>query len=452
MAAGDGHSGIMGSRFDLIRGKYQRAERRQVQAYRVGMAMHRLRVGMNLACVTDAATAILHCVGVYALAIAPWLRHPYPIVLARDWGEVADDHRDFVRIPAAPQIGYDAFCRVRYVDPVESLGIAIQTVQGRRAAVEMIEIAHQTPNPLVQRFAQQLPVEPDIVVPLALLSELAAHEQQLLAGVGPHESEIGSQISETLPAIARHLADQRTLAMHHLVVAERQDEILVKGVEQPEAQVVVVVFAVDRIQRHIPQRVVHPPHVPFEAKAEPADISRARHHRPGGRLLGHRGRPRLPEHQLVHSAQKRDCIEVLAPAERVRDPLPRVAAVVEVEHRGDRIDPDAVDVEFAQPDRARSTTENSRPRGGRNYRSVCSSRGGNPAAGRRARKVPYHQSGRAHAGRSGNAREPNPKAIPAQRRGTHRQRHGNRPAYHNGWSARRVRSAGIPKSRRTDTR
>src|SRR5438067_1816045 len=199
------------------------------------MAMHWIWVGMNFARVADAAAAILHCVGVYALAITAGLRHTYRLVLARNRGEVANDNGDFVRIPAPPQIGYDAFRSVRHVDPVESFGLAIQTVQCWRAAVEMIEIAHQTPNALVQRFAEQLPVEPDIVVPLALLAELAAHE-----------------------------------------------------------------------------------------------------------------------HQLVHSAQKRDRVEVLAPAERVRDPLPRVAAVVEVKHRGDRIDPDAVDVEFAQPvERAR---------------------------------------------------------------------------------------------------
>src|ERR1700719_4501349 len=192
--------------------------------------MHRMRVGMHLSRIADAATAIFHRVGVDALAIAPWQWHPYPIVLARNWGEVADGDRDFVRIPAAPQIGYDAFCRVRHVDPVESFGLAIQTVQRRRAAVEMIEIAHQTPDPLVQRFAEQLPVEPDIVVPLALLSELAAHEQELLTGMAPHESEIGSQIGEALPAVARHLADQRALAVDHLVMAEREGEILVKGV------------------------------------------------------------------------------------------------------------------------------------------------------------------------------------------------------------------------------
>jgi 1,4-alpha-glucan branching enzyme len=38
-----------------------------------------------------------------------------------------------------------------------------------------------------------------------------------------------------------HLADQRALPVHHLVVGQRQDEVLREGVEQPEGQVVVVV-------------------------------------------------------------------------------------------------------------------------------------------------------------------------------------------------------------------
>ena len=58
------------------------------------------------------------------------------------------------------------------------------------------------------------------MIPLALLAELAAHEQKLLAGMSPHEAEIGAQVGEVLPAVARHLADQRALAVHHLVMAE----------------------------------------------------------------------------------------------------------------------------------------------------------------------------------------------------------------------------------------
>jgi len=138
--------------------------------------------------------------------------------------------------------------------------------------------------------------------------------------------------------------------VHDFVMRQRQDEIFVERVEQPEGHVVVMVFAVDRVHRHVAQRVVHPPHVPFEPEAEPADIDRPRHHRPGGRFLG-RGRRagRFPEHQLVHPPQKGDRVEVLAAAEHVGDPFPRIAAVIEIQHRGDRIDPDPVDMILAHP-------------------------------------------------------------------------------------------------------
>src|SRR5271165_6756546 len=99
----------------------------------------------------------------------------------------------------------------------------------------MVEIARQAPDPFVQGFAEELPVETDIVIPLALLGELTAHEEKLFAGMGPHKSEIGAKIREALPTVARHLTDQRSLAVHDLVVAERKDKVLVKCIKQPEA-------------------------------------------------------------------------------------------------------------------------------------------------------------------------------------------------------------------------
>ncbi len=75
--------------------------------------------------------------------------------------------------------------------------------------------------------------------------------------------------------------------MHHLVMGERQDEILAEGIEQAEGHVVVVMSAVDRIARHILQRVVHEAHVPFEAEAQPAVMDRAGDAGPGGRFLRH---------------------------------------------------------------------------------------------------------------------------------------------------------------------
>jgi len=57
---------------------------------------------------------------------------------------------------------------------------------------------------------------------------------------------------------------------------------------------------------------------------------------------------------LVEAAQERDRLEVLPAAMLVRNPLPLLARVVEIEHRRDRIDAQSVGVVLAEPvERAR---------------------------------------------------------------------------------------------------
>ena len=113
----------------------------------------------------------------------------------------------------------------------------------------------------------------------------------------------------------------------------------------------VVVAAVDRVLLEVAERVVHPAHVPLEAEAQAAQVRRPRHARPRGRLLGGRDDPGLAAvHDLVELLEERDRVQVLAPAELVGDPLALAPRVVEVEHRGHGVDPDAVDVVLAQPE------------------------------------------------------------------------------------------------------
>src|SRR5262245_30887539 len=119
--------------------------------------------------------------------------------------------------------------------------------------------------------------------PFVLLRELAAHEQQLLAGMPEHEAVIGAQIGEALPNIARHAAEQRALAVHDLVMGERQNEILEEGVMQAEKDLTVMMRAVDGVLADVFQRVMHPSHVPLVAEAQPTPIDGTRYHRPGGR-------------------------------------------------------------------------------------------------------------------------------------------------------------------------
>ena len=188
------------------------------------------------------------------------------------------------------------------------------------------------------------------MVPLVPGREFAAHEQQLLAGLGPLHGVQQAQVGEPLPVVARHLVEQRPLAVHDLVVAERQHEVLARRVHRPERDLAVVPLAMDRVAFDVRERVVHPPHVPLAAEAEPADVGRPAHHRPRGRLLGdRRDVGELAVHGLVELAQEHDRVEVLAAAELVGDPLAFVARVVEVEHRGDGVDPQPVDVVAVEP-------------------------------------------------------------------------------------------------------
>ncbi len=85
-------------------------------------------------------------------------------------------------------------------------------------------------------------------------------------------------------------------------------------------------------------------------KPRPAQVRRPRHAGPRRRLLGGRDHAgHASEERLVHLLQERDRVQILAAAVLVRDPLPGLARVVEIEHRRDGVDADPVCVMLAQP-------------------------------------------------------------------------------------------------------
>ncbi len=103
--------------------------------------------------------------------------------------------------------------------------------------------------------------------------------------------------------------------------------------------------AMHRIVLDITQRVVHPAHVPLEVEPEPAEVRRLRDAWKRRRFLGERHHARVvPTDRNVELAQELDRVEVLAAAVPVRHPFTGLAAVVEVQHRRDRIHAQAVDV------------------------------------------------------------------------------------------------------------
>ncbi len=187
------------------------------------------------------------------------------------------------------------------------------------------------------------PLELALEVPLVELGKLRAHEGELLAGVGKLVAHERAQGGELLVVVAKHLAHHRLLPVDHLVVGVLQDEGLAVGVVHREGQRMVVAGAKQRVGCHIVERIVHKAHVPLEGKAQPPCIRRQGHHRVGRRLLGrHDGAGIALKHGGIELLQEGDGLEVDVAAIFIGDPLG--APVVEVEHRADGIDAQAIDV------------------------------------------------------------------------------------------------------------
>ncbi len=194
----------------------------------------------------------------------------------------------------------------------------------------------------------EMPVEAVIFAPLAPLTEVLSHEEQLFAGVRPHEPVVEPEIGETLPEVTRHLVGHRTFQMHHFIVRDGQNEVLAEGVHEAEGQLLVLVFAIHGVQGDVVQRIVHPAHVPLEGETQAAQVSGATDGRKCRGFLGCRdGTGKLAVYQLVQAAQEGDGFQVLAPAIAIRRPFR--STVVEIEHRSDGINPQPIDVVSVEP-------------------------------------------------------------------------------------------------------
>ena len=123
-------------------------------------------------------------------------------------------------------------------------------------------------------------------------------------------------------------------------------------IERRKREVVLVVFPVNGIAFEVVERVVHPAHVPFEGKAQPAEIRRPRHLRPGGGFLGNGDNAGIFRvRQMIEFFHKFDRLQMFAPAELVGNPFARLARIVEVKHRGHGVHPQAVNVKAVEPEK-----------------------------------------------------------------------------------------------------
>ena len=197
----------------------------------------------------------------------------------------------------------------------------------------------------------QEPLNGLVVAPLDKLADLVAHKVELGTGVRHLVEGQRAQAGKLAPPVARHAADERALAMYDLVVAQRADEVLGKGVHDGEREQAVVAGAPRKIGLHVVQGVVHPTHVPLVVEAQAAVLRRIGYERPRGGLLGHHhhvGVVRL--HGTVDLADKRAGVQVLLGTVLVELLLAGIVnAKVEVQHAGHAVHANAVHVEVLEP-------------------------------------------------------------------------------------------------------
>src|ERR1700736_692297 len=141
------------------------------------LAPHPLSIfALNTAEITDIAAAIRIGVGVNDLAVKPGARNAESIIVTHDRCRVDDEHNQlaFARFSHKRN---DTVVRVVKIDPLESVVRIVLLPERRLAFVNVIQMLDQTPQTVVFRKIEKVPVEARVVVPFAPLTEFAAHEK-----------------------------------------------------------------------------------------------------------------------------------------------------------------------------------------------------------------------------------------------------------------------------------
>ena len=150
-----------------------------------------------------------------------------------------------------------------------------------------------------------MPLKAAVVIPLMIRSEFRAHEKERLTRSRYGVANQRAKIRQTLPLITGHLAKQRALQVHHLIVRERIHEPFAVFVHHCKREFVVRPATEKGIDFEIVEGVVHPPHVPFHRESEPTLTDGMRHLGPRRTLLSHRDHARVQRlHRLIQLLEK----------------------------------------------------------------------------------------------------------------------------------------------------
>ncbi len=172
------------------------------------------------------------------------------------------------------------------IHPFKAVPVKVLLEKGRLLAIKTVEVLDPRLQTTVKRILKNMPFQASLVIPFGPLPEFVSHKEKLFAGVTVHISEEGPQVRITLPFVSGHFADEGPFPMDDLIVRNGQDKIFEEGVPNAEGELVMMELPKNGVLGDVFQRVVHPAHIPFHAKAQSPRIDRPRDHRPGCRFLG----------------------------------------------------------------------------------------------------------------------------------------------------------------------
>ncbi len=176
--------------------------------------------GLNERSIAHITSRVIARVAIEDLLVEACLGDAHTVILSNNGREVAGNQQEVPRIASLAHINGDTVMAIHAVDPLEAFGFEIDFVQSRLIDHQVVQVGQHFLDAAMRFPLQQFPLDLRIVIPLVPLGEFAAHEQQLLAGVRPHVGVQQPQVRELLPQVARHLTDQRSLAVHDFVVRQ----------------------------------------------------------------------------------------------------------------------------------------------------------------------------------------------------------------------------------------
>ena len=341
---------LLRRRHDLVIRKVDSTHGRHADIAAEGELLHLHFLGLDGPAVELIGTAEFRAVGIEELRQRAAVGQADAVFGIEGRREVGHSQDGIALLVRAGE-GGDGVIAVVGLNPLEAVPAVIDLVEAGIVAVDLVQAADALLYLRVPVIRQQEPVQLVIEFPLDEVGEFTAHKQQLLAGMRHGIAIEHAQTCEFLPQVAGLLVQHGMLAVNNLVMAERQDEVVIEGVHEGKGELVVVILAVDGVLLDIRKHIVHPAHVPLEMEAQAAQVDRLGDHGERVTLLGNHHRAgEIAADGDVQVAQEVDGVQVLMAAVLVGDPLAFLAAEVIIQHGGHRVHAQTIGMVILQPE------------------------------------------------------------------------------------------------------